>query len=368
MKSKQLIQIFGLLLLLLMPVALAWAFTKPTANHPTEDVANTKHNLRANIDIALDPTKGAEICVFCHTPHGGQQQLTGQTGGAPAPLWNRALPPSDVTFTPYSSPNFDARGTTPGIPKGVSLACLSCHDGVIAFDSLINAPGSGGFHPNNRGTTTTNGEPVFGQGAFQGPIVDTTDNSFQGGPGNERNSSLGLNADGSPYTGGLDDYVSTGGEGPGSVSAYPFPNLGRDLTDDHPISMAIPLDDPQFQQVRDGAVADGSIWKLKRSGSGVSGINQDFSDDKRDVVRAYPTQGGIPSDGITQENAYIECASCHNPHTPRPSFLRIPSVDTTKQIIPTVAIPGKTGVTGQTSTLDGYPNAGSLLCLTCHQK
>jgi hypothetical protein len=351
-----------------MPVAIAWGtFTHPTANHPTESVANTKHNLSANPDIALDPTKGAEICVFCHTPHGGQQQLTGQTGGAPAPLWNRALP-DGTTFITYSSPNFDAKGTTAGTPKGVSLACLSCHDGTVAFDSLINAPGSGGFFPGNKGTLPgfTPGTPVFGQGAFLGPIVDNN-NTFTEG----NRPATGTDADGSPYSGGLDDFVSSGG-GPGSVGSEPFPNLGgltRDLSDDHPISMAIPLTDPQFNQVRAGAVADGSIWKLKRFETGVSGINQDFSDDKRDVVRAYPTVGGIPSDIIGQENAYIECASCHNPHTPRPSFLRIPSVDTTTQLIPTVSIPGKTGVVaGQTSTLDGYPNAGSLLCLTCHQK
>jgi hypothetical protein len=133
--------------------------------------------------------------------------------------------------------------------------------------------------------------------------------------------------------------------------------------------MAIPTSDPQFDQVRSGAVADGSIWKLKREGgTGAASITQQFSDDKRDVVRAYPTAGGVPGNGITSENAYIECASCHNPHTPRPSFLRIPSVDTGKQNIPAVTIDGRGVQAGQVSTIDQYPNAGSLLCLTCHQK
>jgi len=358
MRTKRLLQMVGLLFLLFMPMVL-WGFTAPTSFWATENVADTKHNLSANQDTQLNSSVSAEICVFCHTPHGGQPQ-TG-TAPAPAPLWNRALP-DGTTFTAYNSPNFDARGTTPGVPKGVSLACLSCHDGTIAFDALINAPGSGGFFSANRGTITgtSPGTSVFGASAFQGPTVDNT-NSFTDGA----RSGSGTNADGSPYTGGLDDFVTTGTGGVNSAGSTPFPNLTRDLTDDHPISMAIPTTDPQFDQVRTGALADGSIWKLRRVGTG---ITQDLSSDKRDAVRAYPTQGGTPADNITTDTAYIECASCHNPHTPRPSFLRIPSVDTATQNIPAVSIGGRGVQTGQVSTIDQYPNAGSLLCLTCHQK
>jgi cytochrome c553 len=372
MRKKQLLFSGGLLILVLIPVTLAWGvFPPPTSFWATENVANTKHNLSANQDIKMDPTAGAEICVFCHTPHGANPDSPGA-----APLWNRALPPGDQ-FTAYgannTAPNFDARGTTPGTPKGVSLACLSCHDGTIAFDALINAPGSGGFQLGNRGTVSDQGVRVLGPTGFQGAIVDNT-NSFTGQDRPSGPPSPGTDQpDSSPYTGGLNDFVTDGAGGLSSVGSEPFPNLGRNLQDDHPISMAIPILDPQFDQVRAGAIQDGSIWKLKRQGTG---ITQDFSTDKRDVVRAYPTAGGTPGGAITTENAYIECASCHNPHTPRPSFLRIPSVDTATQNIPAVTIGGR-GVDGDTlpgstlaqvNTLDQYPNAGSLLCLTCHQK
>ena len=355
MRKKQLLFSGGLLILVLIPVTLAWGvFPPPTSFWATENVASTKHNLSANQDIKMDPTAGAEICVFCHTPHGGNPASPGD-----APLWNRALPPGNQ-FTAYSSPNFDAKGTTPGTPKGVSLACLSCHDGTIAFDALINAPGSGGFQPGNRGTASDQGISVLGPTGFQGAVVDNA-NSFK-----EGDRTAGANStDTSPYTGGLDDFVTDGAGGFNSAGSEPFPNLGRNLQDDHPISMAIPTTDPQFDQVRSGAVADGSIWKLKRQGTG---ITQDFSTDKRDVVRAYTTAGGAPGGAITADNAYIECASCHNPHTPRPLFLRIPSVDTGAQNIPAVTIAGRGVQAGQVSTLDQYPNAGSLLCLTCHQK
>lgn len=69
---------------------------------------------------------GEQICVYCHTPH------TGDTSGAP--LWNRLT--SGATFTMYDSATFDM--TAQASPQGVSLACLSCHDGATGYDSVIN--------------------------------------------------------------------------------------------------------------------------------------------------------------------------------------------------------------------------------------
>ena len=33
-----------------------------------------------------------------------------------------------------------------GAPASISLACLSCHDGAVAFDQLINGAGSGNYN------------------------------------------------------------------------------------------------------------------------------------------------------------------------------------------------------------------------------
>ncbi|MFQ5780954.1 MAG: hypothetical protein ACE5HN_09265, partial [Nitrospiria bacterium] len=79
----------------------------------SEDVRHTKHNLAVNPDILagegndftpgdLTSIRGArnpairgiegdirlneEVCIFCHTPHGGRSNVNGAVGHAP--LWN----------------------------------------------------------------------------------------------------------------------------------------------------------------------------------------------------------------------------------------------------------------------------------------
>ncbi len=103
-----------------------------------------------------------EVCVFCHTPHGADNQ---------APLWNRSMPTGP--FTMYNSATIDM--TIAAAPQGVSLACLSCHDGSIAFDALINGPGSGNYTAGgaSQGYTWTGGS-VMGAGVAKvGPDLST---------------------------------------------------------------------------------------------------------------------------------------------------------------------------------------------------
>ena len=49
-------------------------------------IADTKHNLGSGAGLPgrNQVTDTAEICVFCHTPHGGSTD-------APVPLWNKRL-------------------------------------------------------------------------------------------------------------------------------------------------------------------------------------------------------------------------------------------------------------------------------------
>ena len=69
-----------------------------------------------------------ETCIYCHTPHNASPL---------APLWNRKSP-EPAGYQMYSSPNFDS--VLPKAPDGISLACLSCHDGSVAVDSVLNKP------------------------------------------------------------------------------------------------------------------------------------------------------------------------------------------------------------------------------------
>ena len=153
-------------------------------------ITMSRHNLSSTQPLGTIGTirtaNTSEVCVFCHTPHGGT------TDG---PLWNRALATAGA-YTPYTSSTLD---TTVGQPDGISLACLSCHDGTIALDALRNATGSGNF-------STT---PISQGWTFVG-LGTSTNNSL-------------------PEDGRIT-------------------NLTQNLADDHPISMPYPtaVQDPKF--------------------------------------------------------------------------------------------------------------------------
>lgn len=80
-------------------------------------------------DLSSQNNTTTEVCVFCHTPHNAITP-------AVVPLWNRN--DSAATYTMYSSTTISM--TIQNQPEGTSAACLSCHDGTIALDSLVNPP------------------------------------------------------------------------------------------------------------------------------------------------------------------------------------------------------------------------------------
>lgn len=104
----------------------------------------TSHNLSGLATV----TGGTEVCVFCHTPH--------NASATAKPLWNRTA--AAATYTMYTSTTLQGTPSTSGQPEGVSAACLSCHDGATAYESLIN-PGSMTFS----GTTTMAGTRAIGE-------------------------------------------------------------------------------------------------------------------------------------------------------------------------------------------------------------
>jgi len=90
-----------------------------------------------------------EVCIVCHTPHNANNTV--------APLWNHAV--TTATFTLYSSPSLNA---TIEQPSASSKACLSCHDGTVAPDSVGGHTGTehglSGRHL--IGTDLTNDHPI----------------------------------------------------------------------------------------------------------------------------------------------------------------------------------------------------------------
>ena len=77
--------VLGILPGLGLLVLMAWIASTTWAR---EDVLHTKHNLSANPNVQATGT--TRVCVFCHTPHGGDTTV----GEGAAPLWNRSIPTS----------------------------------------------------------------------------------------------------------------------------------------------------------------------------------------------------------------------------------------------------------------------------------
>jgi nitrate/TMAO reductase-like tetraheme cytochrome c subunit len=101
------------------------------------NVAATRHNLSSTSTVPTNwygATNEDEVCIFCHTPHGGTLNT---------PLWNRALP-LGTSFTHYTSATLSTalQTTQARAVNTESLLCMSCHDGTVAMNSIINSSGS----------------------------------------------------------------------------------------------------------------------------------------------------------------------------------------------------------------------------------
>ncbi len=76
-------------------------------------------------------TRTSNVCGTCHAAHNAI--------ATDAPLWVHTL--STATYTLYSSATMNA---VPQQPVGVSRACLSCHDGTVAVNSVRGVIATGG--------------------------------------------------------------------------------------------------------------------------------------------------------------------------------------------------------------------------------
>lgn len=283
-------------------------------------VTQTKHNLSASQPNGGNYSDSSEICIFCHTPHGGNQSVQ-------APIWNRTVSSTSV-YTRFSTLNrisFDADEAPVG---SVSIACLSCHDGTQAMNAVINSPGSDSIY-------------TVGVGSGAGP-----------GGFSQTNMMSTLNAS---------DNGSTTGD---------IIYLGTDLRNDHPISMQYAggglntgatnagTRDPDFAQVT--AATTGSFG-LTAGNHATAGTNAGVTGTATGAVQ-YKVQNGqsmwyIDTDGtagysqedfplytrtdgpVATAQPYVECATCHDPHSNNSTFLRLPG-----------------------------GNQSSQVCLTCHAK
>jgi predicted CXXCH cytochrome family protein len=245
-------------------------------------IRTTKHNLGTTGQTGNNQFSGtAEVCVFCHTPHGADTS-------ASVPLWNRTLP-SPSSFTTYDSLGTSTLDGKTAPVGSVSIACLSCHDGVTSMSAVINAPGSG-----------RTGDATWQAGTWSGA--------------NQTN---------------------------GAIAAGLITNIGQDLRNDHPIgiqyggggvSAAAPTaatTDPDFRTPASQLIGtDTRVWWVDTEAT------PNNSRQKTDMM-LYTRSGAYTNQASPEP--FVECASCHDPHTTNATFLRI-------------------------------QNTGSAVCLACHVK
>lgn len=268
-------------------------------------ITNTRHNLTQSYlgagSSIMDPFRNnyGEVCVYCHTPHGANTTVA-------LPLWNRTI--KSTTYSTYDTLGTTTLTQTVKQPGRNSLSCLSCHDGTVAIDSIINMPGSGGY---NKAQETTQNDAFL--------------NTWKGNSGGgAAPTHAGMNS-GSTNCLLCHNIPNSEPAIPNWGVAY----IGTDLTNDHPVGIHFPNPGPgvDFNQ------------PTKQNGSAIAFFDTD-GNGRADPnnIRLYDSGNG---------NGYsVECASCHDPHgvpsggvgsANNPVFLRI-------------------------------SNAGSAVCLTCHVK
>ena len=125
-------------------------------NGTVHDLGTAHHGMNY---VAIPADAQQRICIFCHAPHSAMKLSTANGGpgagigsGTQAPdafdylpLWNHTLTDNYGSYSMYyngigaplvGSKALQAVSTAPG---GVSLLCLSCHDGSVAVNSYGNA-------------------------------------------------------------------------------------------------------------------------------------------------------------------------------------------------------------------------------------
>lgn len=257
-------------------------------------IAATRHNLgstNTSFNRFQSTVAGAlnnEICVFCHTPHGGDTN-------AAVPLWNKALPTG--TYQTYSSGSLQAARATDGIAStpqigSVSIACLSCHDGTQAMNNFINAPGSGGFTATGSimpGTWSSgNLTPVNANGTMGTGVANLTADLRNDHP-------IGI-----AYCGGS---PSTGA-GPRGVTGQEFATCP-----DTDFNGNTTLNNQGSLQVVIAGQGANSVWYIEKNGSA--------GRQKTDLPLYTRNFGGTTGPSV-------ECGTCHDPHTDSQTmFLRV---------------------------------------------
>jgi len=270
-----------------------------------------------------------EICAFCHTPQGSEDNVS-------APRWNRTL----TTLSGYRA--YSSLGSATQEATGsISMACLSCHDGSQAPNIVINTPTlrlNVGDVNVYIGNALRNHHPVGVQYAGGGQDQNAPDIPNNPVAIYDRNEIANRFATGNKFS-PFPSSSSGGYLAGGSRSGSRFFN-SRDLdafSDVLPLSNEGDFDSTVggFNKSTYSGTGSGTVWWVKTPYS--TKKNGRLKTDLYLFTRT-DTVDSIPSESVLNR-PYVECATCHDPHSANTTFLRIPG-----------------------------GNARSQICLTCHNK
>jgi predicted CXXCH cytochrome family protein len=288
--------------------------TGDSADGPVAGQADlfSKHN--------MTPTGAntGEICAFCHTPQGDESKVT-------APQWNRTL----TTLSSYRS--FASLGSATEQATGsISMACLACHDGSQAPNIAINTPTlqlDSGNVDVMIGEALRNHHPVGieyaggGQNQYAPEVISNPkaaydrlfDMSRFTRPSRFENIYLVGKFRKSVIFSKQSDINAFG-------DVLTFSNEGS-------------FNKEEFNKSTYSGTGSGTVWWVKSPNSKIGRQKTDlYLFTRTDMIDSIP-------DESTLNRPYVECATCHDPHSTNPTFLRMPG-----------------------------GNARSQICLTCHNK
>ena len=268
-------------------------------------IINTRHNMTQSTigsgAVNMNPYRNdyGEVCVYCHTPHSANTAIN-------LPLWNRTITSSSyTTYDTLGTTSLTSNVSQPGIN---SLACLSCHDGTLGVDSIINMPGSGGY-----------------SAAQQTVQSDAFLNQWTNASGADATVHVGLDGV-NEAAGCLACHSSDAGVVGAGATDFKIFAIGLDLTNDHPVGIDLPVNGPNTDFNSPTGVNAAVRW-FDNDGDNRPDTNE---------IRFYDTGAG----------PRVECGSCHDPHGVSP-----------------------TGFGGLiNSSFLRVSNQGSTVCLTCHVK
>ncbi len=278
-------------------------------------ISQTRHNLTQSFSgsgaVFMDPHRNdyQEVCVYCHTPHGANPNVN-------APLWNRTI--SSATYRTYDELGTSTLTQSVTAPGPSSITCLSCHDGTLGVDSIINMP-----NRNSLGQTNANYSATQYNAPQDNSFLDTWQNVSGNNASHVVLGAPDTQTGGSSTTGCM--VCHSRGSGFSNATDFTAFVIGDDLTNDHPIGVTFPTAAGVDFNPTTGATPGLAFFDA--NGDGRANNNE---------IRLYDSGDGME----------VECASCHDPHG-------VPS--------------GPRGSVLIRSFLR-VDNAGSGVCMTCHVK